>query len=94
MKKKKTNPRKKLKTQYEVEREIRKAYRETLKQISIITLTIAAMSAHDVFGFGPKRCEQLAMDMVRKFNDMDEGFFTEQDTLEWFEEYTGMKIDR
>ena len=52
------------------------------------------MSAHDVFGFGPKRCEQLAMDMVEKFNDMDEGYFTEQDTLEWFEEYTGMKIER
>lgn len=30
--------------------------------------------------------------MLQKFRDWDEGRFTIEDALEWFESYTGMRI--
>ena len=92
-KKKKTNPRKRPMTQYEMDKALKLAYEESVRQLSIITLTIAAMSVHDVFDVGPKRCERLVVDMIRKLTDMDEGWFTEDDSLSWFESYTGMKLE-
>ena len=93
MKKKKTNPRKRPMTQYDMDKALKLAYEESVRQLSIITFTVAAMSVHDVFDFGLKRCERLVVDMVRKFTDMDEGYFTAEESLEWFEDYTGMKLE-
>lgn len=93
MKKKRTNPRKKVMSQADINKAIEQAARETHKETGIMNVVVAVMSAHDVFDFGPKRCERLAVDMIRKYNDWDEDLFTAEDALEWFESYTGMKIE-
>ena len=55
MKKKKTNPRKKVITEAEARIIINRAMDKAIHDLSIIALCVDAMSAHDVYDHGPKR---------------------------------------
>ena len=88
-KKKRTNPRKKPATVADVER----AKRQATRDASLMPLLASAMTLHDVFGFGTERIERFVVTTVRRLNDWDAGLYSTDDALQWFEEYTGMKIE-
>lgn len=88
-KKKRTNPRRVPATMADVQ----KAKKQAVHDAFMINVLFAAMSAHDVFDFGPARIERLVLNMLRKLNDWDEGLFDIEDACEWFESYTGMRLE-
>lgn len=88
MKKKKTNPRKRVVTQADINKAQKRAFRD----LSLAAIVLSAMSLHDVFDFGPERLERFIVDAVRKQNDWDAGLFEIDDALEWLESYTGIGI--
>lgn len=92
MKKKKTNPRRKSMSVADVKKTMREAMAKASRDLSIAAIVFAAMSLHDVFGFGPERIERFVLNMLQKFRDWDAGLFEIDDALEWFESYTGMRI--
>ncbi|MEE0433896.1 MAG: hypothetical protein UDB11_00620 [Peptococcaceae bacterium] len=92
-KKKKTNPRRVPATMADVQKSIREAMAKASKDLSIAAIVFAAMSLHDVFDFGPARIERFVVNMLQKFRDWDAGLFEIEDALEWFEDYTGMKLE-
>lgn len=93
MKKKKTNPRKRVVTQADINKAQKQAFRDlSLAAIVLSAIVLSAMSLHDVFDFGPARLERFIVDVVRKQNDWDAGLFEIDDALEWLESYTGMRI--
>ena len=59
---------------------------------SIAAIVFAAMALHDEFDFGPARIERFVVNMLHKFRDWDAGLFEIDDAVEWFESYTGMRI--
>lgn len=92
MKKKKTNPRRKPMSVADVKKTMREAMAKASRDLSIAAIVFAAMSLHDVFGFGPERIERFVLNMLQKFRDWDAGLFEIDDALEWYESYTGMRI--
>ena len=92
MKKKKTNPRRKPMSVADVKKTMREAMAKASRDLSIAAIVFSAMSLHDVFGFGPERIERFVLNMLQKFRDWDAGLFEIDDALEWFESYTGMRI--
>lgn len=92
MKKKKTNPRRMPMSMADVKKTMREAMAKASRDLSIAAIVFAAMALHDEFDFGPQRLERFVLNVLRKFRDWDEGLFDIDDALEWFEEYTGMKI--
>lgn len=88
MKKKKTNPRKRVVTQAD----INKAQKQAFRDLSLAAIVLSAMSLHDVFDFGPERLERFIVDVVHKQNDWDAGLFEIDDALEWLESYSGVGI--
>ena len=89
MKRKKTNPRKKVITQADFNR----ATDLAIKELSMSVVLFSAMALHDVYGFGPERIARFTSNLLKKFNDWDDGAFNVEDAKEWFEDYTGMKLD-
>ena len=89
MKKKKTNPRKKVITEYDIKR-IQKEMEAYVESLSIV---VALMVAHDEFGFGPSRLERLASKMARKYQDMEEGHFKIEEAEAWANEYMKCRIE-
>lgn len=88
MKRKKTNPRKRVVTQAD----INKAQKQAFRDLSLAAIVLSAMSLHDVFDFGPERLERFIVDVVHKQNDWNAGLFEIDDALEWLESYTGIGI--
>lgn len=88
MKKKKTNPRKRVVTQAD----INKAQKQAFRDLSLAAIVLSAMSLHDVFDFGPEGLERFIVDVVHKQNDWDAGLFEIDDALEWLESYSGVSI--
>lgn len=88
MKRKKTNPRKRVVTQAD----INKAAKQASRDLSIAAIVFAAMALHDEFDFGPRRLERFVVNMLHKFRDWDAGLFEIDDALSWFEDYTGMNV--
>ena len=92
MKKKKTNPRRMPMSMADVKKTMREAMAKASRDLSIAAIVFAAMALHDEFDFGPQRLERFVLNVLRKFRDWDEGLFDIDDALEWFESYTGMRI--
>lgn len=88
-KKKKTNPRKLPVTKADINR----AKKDAKKEASILNITIVAMALHDVYGFGPKRLEQTVSRILKLYHDIDADLISINDTMQWFTDYTGMKIN-
>lgn len=76
----------------DVKKTMREAMAKASRDLSIAAIVFAAMALHDVFDFGPQRLERFVLNVLRKFRDWDEGLFDIDDALEWFESYTGMRI--
>ena len=76
----------------DVKKTMREAMAKASRDLSIAAIVFAAMALHDEFDFGLQRLERFVLNVLRKFRDWDEGLFDIDDALEWFEEYTGMKI--
>lgn len=92
MKKKKTNPRRMSMSMADVKKTMREAMAKASRDLSIAAIVFSAMALHDEFDFGPQRLERFVLNVLRKFRDWDEGLFDIDDALEWFEDYTGMRI--
>lgn len=92
MRKRRTNPQKRVLTEYEIKKAIEQAKQEAAHELMISSLTIAMMSAHDVFDYGPVRLERLMDDMLRKYNDLEAGLFSVEDSAEWLKDYAGIII--
>lgn len=92
MKRKKTNPRRMPMSMADVKKTMREAMTKASRDLSIAAIVFAAMALHDEFDFGPQRLERFVLNVLRKFRDWDEGLFDIDDALEWFESYTGMRI--
>lgn len=76
----------------DVKKTMREAMAKASRDLSIAAIVFAAMALHDEFDFGPQRLERFVLNVLRKFRDWDEGLFDIDDALEWFESYTGMRI--
>lgn len=76
----------------DVKKTMREAMAKASRDLSIAAIVFAAMALHDEFDFGPVRLERFVLNVLRKFRDWDEGLFEVDDALEWFESYTGMRI--
>ena len=92
MKRKKTNPRRVPMSMADVNKTVREAMERARRDLSVVAIVFSAMALHDEFDFGPQRLERFVVNVLHKFRDWDAGFFDVDDALEWFEEYTGMKI--
>lgn len=88
-KRKRTNPRRKQATKADVDKAKKQATREAV----ILSLTVPLMVLHDLHGFGPKRLEAVCDEMIRKYEDLDAGFFTVDDANEWLWDYAGIKVE-
>lgn len=88
-KKKKTNPRRRPVSVADLNR----AKKEALDLAAVLAIGIAAMSAHDAFGFGPARIETLVINMLAKYGDFEDGFFSPEDAREWLKDYAGIDIE-
>lgn len=93
MKRKRTNPRRKPMTEADVKKMIKQASEQAKNELTIMSLGIALMVAHDQFGFGKKRLNIMFDDMIRKFDDLHEGLFTEQDINDWMWEAAGIRLE-
>lgn len=92
MKRKKTNPRRMPVTVADVKKTMREAMAKASRDLSIAAIVFSAMALHDEFDFGPARLERFVVNVLHKFRDWDAGLFDINDALEWFESYTGMRI--
>lgn len=93
-KKQKTNPKKVMLSLQEVNKIIDDARIKLANETFIILVALTAMVLHDEFGFGKKRLETFVEQACRKYNDLDSGLYSVEDAKVWFEEYTGMKIQK
>ena len=92
MKRKKTNPRRMPVTVADVKKTMREAMAKASRDLSIAAIVFSAMALHDEFDFGPARLERFVVNVLHKFRGWDAGLFDINDALEWFESYTGMRI--
>ena len=90
----KVDPRKKLLSLYEVNNILMDAQATLAKDTFVILIAVTSMVLHDEFGFGRKRLETFVEQACRKYNDLDSGLYSVEDAKMWFEEYTGMKIQK
>ena len=88
MAKKRTNPRR----QPATKADIAKAKQAATRDAMILSIAVPLMALHDLYGFGPKRLEAVCDEMLRKYNDMEAGFFTPDEANEWLWEYAGIRI--
>ena len=85
---KKTNPRRQVATQAD----INKAKAEMTRELCLVVVCFSAMALRDTYDFGPARIEKFITNLMQKFNDWDEGLFSVDDAKAWFEEYTKMTL--
>ena len=87
-KRKRTNPNRRPMTVAD----LKKVEQSCIRNIMILSITIGAMAAHDCFDFGPKRLGLLVDEMLKKYQDLDDGLFTANDSLQWLEDYAHISM--
>lgn len=93
-KKQKTNPRKIMLSLHEVNKMVDEIREKLADETFVILIAVTAMVLHDEFGFGKHRLETFVEQVCRKYSDLDSGLYSVEDAKDWFEDYTGMKIQK
>lgn len=95
MKKKKTNPRKKVISKYDVKKAVEQELQERIERGKIEALNsllvafvgIPLLAANDTFDMGPTRLKRFLRCMLTLYKDWNNGEYTDNDIIEWINDY-------